>query len=52
MTIEASVVAKAGRDSFLGVSVQPMIRSQGYELIVGSSVDLQFGPVILFGSGL
>ena len=50
-TIESSVVAKAGRDAFLGVTVQPMIQSQGYELILGSSVDLQFGPVILFGSG-
>ncbi len=50
-TIESSVIAKAGREAFLGVSVQPMIRSQGYELILGSSVDLQFGPVILFGSG-
>jgi acetyltransferase len=50
-TIESSVVAKADRSAFLGVTVQPMIRSQGYELILGSSVDLQFGPVILFGSG-
>ncbi len=50
-TIESSVIAKASRDAFLGVSVQPMIRSGGYELILGSSVDLQFGPVILFGSG-
>jgi len=50
-TIESSVVTNAGRDAFLGVSVQPMIQSQGYELILGSSVDLQFGPVILFGSG-
>jgi acetyltransferase len=49
--IEASVIAMAGRDAFLGVNVQPMIRSQGYELILGSSVDQQFGPVILFGSG-
>jgi acetyltransferase len=49
--IESSVVAKAGRDAFLGVSVQPMIRLQGYELILGSTVDAQFGPVILFGSG-
>jgi acetyltransferase len=49
--IETSVVAKAGRDAFLGVTVQPMIRAQGYELILGSTIDAQFGPVILFGSG-
>ena len=36
---------------FLGVTVQPMIRAKGYELIVGSSVDAQFGPTILFGAG-
>lgn len=36
---------------FLGVTVQPMIQHQGYELIVGSSVDPQFGAVIAFGSG-
>ncbi|MFN3927251.1 MAG: bifunctional acetate--CoA ligase family protein/GNAT family N-acetyltransferase [Pseudanabaenaceae cyanobacterium] len=37
--------------AFLGVTVQPMFRKQGYELILGSSVDVQFGPVILFGTG-
>ncbi|MGB8342240.1 MAG: acetate--CoA ligase family protein [Chthoniobacterales bacterium] len=36
---------------FLGVTVQPMISRDGYELILGSSVDAQFGPVILFGAG-
>jgi acetyltransferase len=36
---------------FLGVTVQPMIKLEGYELIVGSSLDPQFGPVLLFGSG-
>ena len=36
---------------FMGVTVQPMIRLEGYELILGSSVDPQFGPVLLFGSG-
>lgn len=36
---------------FLGVTVQPMVRAKGYELIVGSSVDGQFGPTILFGAG-
>jgi acetyltransferase len=28
-----------------------MVRTAGYELILGSSVDAQFGPVVLFGSG-
>ncbi len=37
---------------FQGVTVQPMIaRGDGYELILGSSTDPQFGPVLLFGSG-
>lgn len=49
--IESSVAAKSGRAAFLGVTVQPMVRAQGYELILGSSIDSQFGPVILFGSG-
>jgi acetyltransferase len=38
-------------DGLLGVTVQPMVRAKGYELIVGSSVDPQFGPIILFGTG-
>jgi acetyltransferase len=49
--IQASVAAKAGGEQLLGVTVQPMVRMDGYELILGSSVDPQFGPVILFGSG-
>lgn len=49
--IQSSVSAKVGQGAFLGVTVQPMIRRQGYELILGSSVDSQFGPVLLFGSG-
>lgn len=49
--IADSVTAKAGKNAFLGVTVQPMIRRSGYELILGSSVDPQFGPVLLFGSG-
>jgi acetyltransferase len=42
---------KLGTGSFQGVTVQPMVRLKGYELIVGSSMDVQFGPVILFGAG-
>jgi len=36
---------------FQGVSVQRMIKQRGIELIVGSSTDAQFGPVLLFGAG-
>ena len=49
--IEASAHEKAGPGAFLGVTVQSMVQSPGYELILGSSADPQFGPVILFGSG-
>ncbi len=49
--IRASVASKARPEDFGGVTVQPMIRRDGYELILGSSIDEQFGPVILFGSG-
>ncbi len=49
--IAAAVAELAGADAMLGVTVQPMVRLDGYELIVGSSVDPQFGPVLLFGSG-
>ena len=43
--------APEGRSHFLGVTVQPMVKAEGYELIVGSSIDPQFGPVLLFGWG-
>jgi acetyltransferase len=49
--IEESVTRAAGREHFLGVTVQPMVDREGYELILGSSVDSQFGPVLLFGGG-
>jgi acetyltransferase len=49
--IEASVTQKASREDFLGVSVQQMVKMFGYELIIGSSIDPQFGPVLLFGLG-
>lgn len=49
--IESSVAEKVGAEHFSGVTVQPMVRLEGYELILGSSIDPQFGPVILFGAG-
>jgi len=36
---------------FEGVSIQPMVLNKGYELILGSSTDAQFGPVLLMGLG-
>ena len=49
--IESSVRERVGADHFQGVSVQPMIKHEGYEIIIGSSLDPQFGPVLLFGTG-
>ena len=49
--IEKSVCERVGAKHFQGVSVQPMIELDGYELIIGSSLDAQFGPVLLFGTG-
>ena len=49
--IKKSVVEKAGAKHFLGVTVQAMIKLDGCELILGSSLDPQFGPVLLFGTG-
>lgn len=50
--IEESVSEKVGRQHFQGVTVQQMVSfHDAYEIILGSSLDPQFGPVLLFGSG-
>jgi acetyltransferase len=49
--IETNVTERYSASDFEGVSVQPMIERGGYELILGSSIDPQFGPVLLFGLG-
>jgi acetyltransferase len=46
-----AIAAAVPAQDFLGVTVQPMVRTDGYELILGSSTDPQFGPVLLFGAG-
>ncbi|MBI2819321.1 MAG: bifunctional acetate--CoA ligase family protein/GNAT family N-acetyltransferase [Acidobacteria bacterium] len=51
LAIQDSVRQKAGPENFAGVTVQAMILRDGYELIIGSSFDSQFGPVLLFGAG-
>jgi acetyltransferase len=51
-SIQESVTQRAGAEHFQGVTVQPMIKlKDAYELIIGSSLDPQFGPVLLFGTG-
>ena len=49
--IRAAVTERRGAEHYEGVTVQPMIDWSGYELILGSSIDPQFGPVLLFGMG-
>ena len=49
--IKSRVQEAFGPSHFLGVTVQPMLNLEGYEVIIGSSLDEQFGPVLLFGSG-
>ncbi|MCX6925901.1 MAG: bifunctional acetate--CoA ligase family protein/GNAT family N-acetyltransferase, partial [Verrucomicrobia bacterium] len=50
--IKTAVTEKKGAEHFQGVTVQKMIKlSDGYEIILGSSIDPQFGPVLLFGMG-
>jgi acetyltransferase len=49
--IRLTVASNYGLEHFQGVTVQPMIRLDGFDIIMGSSLDPQFGPVLLFGSG-
>jgi len=49
--IRSATAERGLAQHFAGVTVQPMVSREGYELILGSTVDPQFGPVILFGSG-
>jgi acetyltransferase len=51
-----SRIVKAAKEhdpsaEILGVTVQQMVKKQGYEVIIGAKADPLFGPVILFGMG-
>ena len=50
-TIRQGATQKHDAAAFAGVTVQPMIRDKGIELILGMTHDAQFGPVLLFGAG-
>ncbi len=49
--IKRSVTEGKGGEHFLGVTLERMIAPEGIELILGSSVDPQLGPVLVFGAG-
>ena len=51
LTAYNSIQQAVPAEHFQGVTVQPMLKLEGYELILGSSLDPQFGPVLLFGTG-
>jgi acetyltransferase len=35
----------------IGVTVQPMVKKRGYEVILGAKKDVVFGPIVMFGMG-
>jgi acetyltransferase len=50
--IEDNITTNVGSEHFLGVIIQPYLEiNRGYELIIGSNYDNQFGPVIICGAG-
>ncbi|CAE7456976.1 unnamed protein product [Symbiodinium natans] len=51
LEMKESVSRLASPEGFEGVTIQPMISLKGYEIILGSSIDPQLGPVLLFGMG-
>ncbi len=50
-TVRDSVTSRLGVKGFLGVSIQPMVKRAGYEIVLGSRIDHQFGPVLYLGAG-
>jgi acetyltransferase len=50
-TIRENVAKHASPEGFEGVTIGPMIKDKGFELIIGASTDALCGPVILFGAG-
>jgi len=50
--MKKDVTKKLGAEHFQGVTISPMIKlSDGYEVILGTKTDPQWGPVAMFGWG-
>ncbi|MBR9979744.1 MAG: acetate--CoA ligase family protein, partial [Desulfatitalea sp.] len=49
--ILAGALAYNPKADIRGVLVEPMIKAEGVEVIIGTKIDEQFGPVIMYGLG-
>ena len=49
--IQEAVNTRAPGEHFEGVTIQKMVKEKGYEVILGSKLDPDFGPVLVFGMG-
>ena len=49
--IQEAVNSRAPGEHFEGVTIQKMVKEKGYEVILGSKLDPDFGPVLVFGMG-
>ena len=49
--IRERVISGVGAHAFDGVIVEPMIQGDGVEMLIGSSTDESFGPVLAVGTG-
>lgn len=50
--MKTDVTKKLGAEHFQGVTISPMVKlSDGYEIILGSTTDPQWGPTVMFGMG-
>ena len=50
-TVTQKAIEYNSKANIVGVTVQPMVKTKGIELILGGKTDPLFGPVILFGMG-
>lgn len=48
--IKSTVTTKTSGNS-VTISLQPVVELDGYEFVIASKIDPQFGPVLLFGVG-
>jgi acetyltransferase len=49
--IREAISTRAPGEHFGGVTIQKMVKEKGHEVILGSKLDPDFGPVLVFGMG-